>query len=743
MKSERCDLALKLIRPSEWKLFEEIASKFLAADFRNLRTLASESGDSGRDAVLFNPDDDPSVVIQFSVAEDWSAKIRQTVKRLKEKFSDVSILVYVTNQLIGAQADSLRKELRQKANVHLDIRDRSWFVERVNSDKQREIAAEALAERTVDRYLSDAHDTGRTAVALSSNEARAAFVYLKLQWEDDIRDKSLTRVCFESLVRSVLRDSTPDKRVDRTTIHERVRALLPSHPADVIANYVDSALTRLSKRAVRHYEGQDQFCLSFEERVRLAQRLAESENANQRFEEEMKRVVAEISGHVTVSKASQIADLVTRTRRVLERFLLTRGEQFAQAMKSGDLSGVGLDNLSDIVLADASLNKDTEKIGANLMTIVTQAVESIVVEPGGGAQMFVRSLADTYTLLAFLRETPDVQGALVKMFSEGEIWIDSNIILPLLAERLLEPAHRRFTNMLAAAREAGLRFFITPGVLEEVERHINRSLVCTRIKAQDWRGPVPFLYGIYAQSGLPLSEFGRWVEEICGNNRPLDDITEYMDEVFSIKLGSLEKEAAKASTELRGVLQEIWHEARTRRQQASQRDLDAIAAQRLVAHDVENFLGVIGRRKDQPASPFGYTTWWLTLDRTAFLARQAMSDRLSYRPPDSPVLSPDFLVNYIALGPIRARMSKELEAQLPIVMNLGLGEFLPAELLAAADEVRIESEGLPERVIRRRVRERFDGWKIRRGPLAESGIGGMQRDMQSSVQRGQTSRPNP
>ena len=74
-----------------------------------------------------------------------------------------------------------------------------------------------------------------------------------------------------------------------------------------------------------------------------------------------------------------------------------------------------------------------------------------------------------------LRETPDVQGAVEKMFSHGKIWLDTSIVLPLLAEPLFDGQTGRFTRMLEASHEAKLELFVTWGVIEEIERHMNRS----------------------------------------------------------------------------------------------------------------------------------------------------------------------------------------------------------------------------------------------------------------------------
>jgi hypothetical protein len=96
------ELALEKTRSSDWEYFEELSSNFLASEFGSLRTMASPSGDGGRDSELFSPDGTTYVAVQYSVAKNWDVKIRKTIKRLSEKFDDIKVLIYTTNQIIGA-----------------------------------------------------------------------------------------------------------------------------------------------------------------------------------------------------------------------------------------------------------------------------------------------------------------------------------------------------------------------------------------------------------------------------------------------------------------------------------------------------------------------------------------------------------------------------------------------------------------------------------------------------------------
>ena len=184
MKTERFRLALRELKPSDWERFECLASAYLASEFPSLRSLATYSGDAGRDATLFSPNGD-TIVLQYSISADWRRKIRDTVQRLISAMAGiVHVLIYVTNRRIGSDADTLKRELFRTHGIHLDIRDENWFTDRVNSDPSRQEAAEELARVVVDPFLASAGLVRSKAPALSGTEARTGLLFLSLQWED-------------------------------------------------------------------------------------------------------------------------------------------------------------------------------------------------------------------------------------------------------------------------------------------------------------------------------------------------------------------------------------------------------------------------------------------------------------------------------------------------------------------------------------------------------------------------------
>ncbi|EPT2491143.1 hypothetical protein ACVPN4_005395, partial [Klebsiella pneumoniae] len=71
MNTKRFELALERLKPSDWREFEKLASAFLASEFDVYISTAANSGDGGRDGELYSTDD-PKVMAQFSVTDDWN-----------------------------------------------------------------------------------------------------------------------------------------------------------------------------------------------------------------------------------------------------------------------------------------------------------------------------------------------------------------------------------------------------------------------------------------------------------------------------------------------------------------------------------------------------------------------------------------------------------------------------------------------------------------------------------------------
>jgi hypothetical protein len=157
-------------------------------------------------------------------------------------------------------------------------------------------------------------------------------------------------------------------------------------------------------------------------------------------------------------------------------------------------------------------------------------------------------------------------------------------------------------------------------------------------------------------------------------------------------------------------------------------EIDDLARLRLIAHDVENSVGILARRGyEVKPSGFGYTNWCLTLDRSAPAVYQQLRREFPDLVKASPFISPDFLLSYLTFGPVRRQVTKRTEAAFPVALDQMLFPVLPPELVDTAERVRAENASVAENLIRRRIRDSLDKARARLGPIASQGLDEVER----------------
>lgn len=721
MNLNQFKLALERLQSSDWAHFERLSSDFLSTELPSLRTMAAPSGDGGRDSELFSPEGNPMVVIQYSIAKDWRNKVRKTVIRLKGEHPTAKFLIYMSNQQIGGQADDLKRELMQNG-LMLDIRDRNWFLERALTDAVRENAARQLIDTIARPYLTGEDIINKRTSPLTTGESKAALVYLGLQWQDDITEKGLTKLSFDALVRAALRHTNSDRRMGRQQIRDAVSAALPSTERAALNQQVDSALQRLTKRFIRHWQKEDEFCLTHDEYHRILNRLAEKETEESEFNLVVEKQCSEYLAELEASQDQDFIDLKDRVVRILEQLLLRRGEVFVEAVLTESLERVGLSDMTDLIFEDITTFPPNSDITEHYPKLIFTLIQSILAEPTDSTHLYLRRLANSYTLFSFLNQTPDVQSATRKLFSHGTIWVDTTVLLPLFAEQLKEDENaRRLTRIFNSCIKAGVELRVTSGIVQEVNAHMNNALMCSEYQHRAWRGRIPYLYSQYLHTGSEPADFSKWLSLFRGAERPEDDIMQFLNDAFSMTRQDLNEASLEVADRLRWALDRLWTAAhRRRRKQARQADEDTTRV--LIRHDVESYLGIVALRKKEEVSELGYRHWLMTFDTTAWEIRAQLRAEFKTELPSNPLISLSFLLNYLTFGPSRSQIGKEAELKLPLLLDVEMSESFPHDIIEIANSVRRENEKLPEYVIRRKVRDAIDRARRKHGSFGYNDI---------------------
>jgi len=718
------ELALDKTRPSDWEYFEELSSGFLASELPSLRTMASPSGDGGRDSELFSSDGSIYVAVQYSVSKDFDPKVMRTIKRLEENFDQIRVLIYCTNQQIGAKGDALKQKCLGKG-ISLDIRDKSWFLERYKLDDNKYSCASQLVDVIARPLLESEAIIENSRPALTSLESKAALTYLGMQWEDENTNKGLTKIAFESLVRAALRNTKSENRMTRKNVHEKVITFIPSSDPVEIEKNVDSALNKLNKKVIRHWTKEDEFCLTHDEVNRIQERVAETECEEVEFSNEVGRLVEnerEDSDHINDENIEEISN---RILRIIDNYLIKSGESFAYSVVSGDICLNDHNTLKNCIFSDITDVPSEEDYLVHFPDIALNVIARLLSSNLTAVKIHLKKISDTYTLYSFLRETPDVQKVTKKIFSHGKIWLDTTIVLPLLVETFYrEEQNKKYTNIASSLIESGVELCVTDGVIREVLQHIIISITCSRRNISQWNGRVPFLYYHYVEQGYEPGKFASSIENFHGQYRPEDDIEEYLKHNFNIVVEPLVDALELVDEDTRFRIETLWSEAHRGRRNENGNgngNFDEAITEALIKHDVESYVGVIGMRQKEQVSELGYKHWWLTIDSLAWKIRNKLKEEFE-RPPSSPLMSLDFLANTLSFGPSRTNFSRDQEQLLPLFFEADASEYMPRELIEIANSVREKNEGQPEHVIRRKVRDTCDRMKRRYGKVTQSAV---------------------
>jgi len=244
--------------------------------------------------------------------------------------------------------------------------------------------------------------------------------------------------------------------------------------------------------------------------------------------------------------------------------------------------------------------------------------------------------------------------------------------------------------------------------LEEVEAHMNMALTCSGYAPTLWRGRVPYLYGQFLRTGRTGAEFRKWLGLFRGSERPADDLAEFLEDTLAMKREELKAAAEEVGEELRWAAVRLWTDAHNSRRSSALMQTDPEATRRLIQNDVETYLGVIALRRRERVTELGYRHWLLTFDHNAWAIRDLLKAEFPEKMPPSPLLSLTFLCNSVTFGPGRAQVGKADDLSLPLILDIEMTESMPYDIVGMADQVRRDNEGLPERVIRRNVRDAID-----------------------------------
>lgn len=665
MPAERVhpDLVKIALDKAEGFQFERFAHDFystlVGASFVPLGGMRDGGADGFDSDVVCEEVGVPTAFYQVSVQEDYRAKIRSTIARLREVGRDPRTLVYVTSRTVSLP-DAEERTLSRELDVSIQIRDAKYITAHVNDS-----AGTVAAFNHHLRHLTDfLQAIGASAIITSSEHVRSPAVYVFLEQELARRrgDGSLLDAVTDSLILWALEGTDPDAglMMSREDVLDKVCREIPA-VRQVVKGRIGSRLEWLSDkrypggRQVRWHKRMNQFCLPYETRQRI-----EEEN---RADEAMRldvlasfydRIRTETAGHLDDPAARAAAEL---TLRSLQMAFEREGLAFASFLQTKGNAEYA--TMTDAIAAALTERKARGRERYLLGDAVFATIRRVLYDSAEIERAYLAKLSRTYTLLFTLNSEPRLIEFFQQLAGTLHLYVGADLLVRALSERYLADGDQLTRNTLLVATRLGARLVLTEPVLEEVlgnlrgadneflhwfepvEYHVDylmaRNVPKIMVRAYfyarlDPRSDLrkPGSWPAFVSQFLPYAELHK--------ASAAQHLRRYLLATFGMEFESADQ--------LRAV---VDHDAVTKLAE----DLaDSKPNGQLAFNDALMALAVYGRRsrrrEESRVTEFGYETWWLTTEtRILQHTRRLVRDHRG-----APyIMRADFLLNFMTLAP--------------------------------------------------------------------------------------------
>jgi hypothetical protein len=358
----------------------------------------------------------------------------------------------------------------------------------------------------------------------------------------------------------------------------------------------------------------------------------------------------------------------------------------------------------------AELLQSFAQIGAErFVDVVPLIAEELASYPTPRLLERLRIASDAYCLQFALQQTSDVQESLRKIISGTSLLVDTSVLIPAMAERLLPQPQRRLCNLLRGAAEIGCHLVVGDDVLNEVDTHLDRIRRAYRNRTE----------GIIARigtSGAAIFEaaliraylearyakrfggsFEDYIELFKGRSNPLQDLVDYLKDELSIHYDEMPAARAMIDQARLVELHNEWKQHKRRRPW-----VDEAAFETLVMHDVRSFLLIeLLRKQGMGAHHYGHPWWWLALDGSAFW----FDHRRRHSGESNICMSPEFFTRYVSLTPKPVGILATAPDLLPVCLEVSELGFVPPDLREDAVRTYEAANSSPEYLRRRKLRD--------------------------------------
>jgi hypothetical protein len=710
MLQTRLSSSFKLVDEKHSHAFERFANSFLVDDYPEIDPLGGKK-DGGIDGRLFFDNDELFLVVQSCVSpvERATTKINDTIKKL-EKIGYPKFLIYCSPANIGLKLDNLKKEVRKKFKIVLEICDGAWFVQRAFISHNRKNLSESFSEEILAPFNQIIKPNEIYSGFLSEENQRIAISYFEAQNLEVKSGQNLTKSLFDSFLAYALKDSEPPQKIySMNEIIEMVSKFLPpahlSRVKEIIPGRVEALV---NKGLMRIHRPQNKYVLSFPFRDEFKNKIKILEDSEFQFLGEITKCLTETVIEKEIDYAYEKYNLPLLVQKIILWFMKNQGEKFLDPY-SEVINVLNAESLVERYLKEINpqlLNKKEDR--EIIFDLVPHTLFKVINSKNNEIPSYLRRKADLFIIGSLMQISPDVQECCKNLLGNDHFYLDTTVLIKCAAEYFMPPEMQHFLKALRNAKAIGIKIKTFQTCIQEVVSHIQGPIYLEWIN--NFKGKPheeieeslhlqPTLFKVfYFVEKNGGSKFEKSINSIIGQDNYIENVVEFFEKELNIVCEPHKIfKSAEANKEWQEIFG-IWLEIKRKKLTMSQSKFEL-----LVKNDVNSFMSIVELRKENKidGSNYGEKIWFLTTDQVTWRIPKIMKKEQDHLYQVS--MSLDYLLNYVSTITKNIK-PLSYESVSPFGCIFDATATLPSEMRDFVINSRKNSQG-PKYLTERRIRD--------------------------------------
>jgi len=614
----------------------------------------------------------PEIIYQFGTTSKYADKIRNTYKDLKEKQINIKKIHYYTPHRIS-QITKHIDELEEELDIAIVIVDSSQIC--------------AMAANQECKHIFQGFIVSILGPLESKDDKNIQLDYPVLYLNAWYRyensgehTKAITKMA-DSLIIWALRKTDPDKKcfMSADQIYSAIEKDFPSAKT-TIKSMFEFRLKTLQKRRTeygrdviqKHKSG---FCLPLESRQSYEKKDEESREILLLVKASFSNRLDSIG--INSPRKEQVSELMLHT---IKHVFTERGVRFVES-----LTAESNDSYDEIYLRDAVKNAsndlETYAFKSKELTNASITLRKVFARPDKYEQEYLTRTSYLYMMHYIMHNDIGIVSYFQERTKRLNLIVHSDVLIRALSEVYLHESGQHYRNMLAYLNSMGANLLMTEESLMEIYMNFRIAGYEYQNHIQNFENHftlasikfLPVLMTrayLYSKKEGKVTTWEQFIDNFCtpqslfnDASKAKEDLRIYLTDKFSLHILRTDEVENDINTDLSNQLKDIIKPYKKR---------DELAKH---VANINIYVSTLRHKnKEVSKSPFGYQTYWLTHEKTAYTIAEEFFNKhdLGRRL----IMRPEFIMQQIMLTPDQDSIAKSYSATFPTALGIQMSQQL-------------------------------------------------------------------